>query len=65
MKKIILTITCMLITGFATAQNATYAPTAKKYTSAELNTTTTEIYIGLKNLSNTNNYWYYGEVKLC
>ena len=61
MKRLILSITCMLFMSIAVAQEVTYAPTTKKYTSAELNTTTTEIYIGLKNLSNTNNYWYYGK----
>ena len=61
MKKLILSITCMLFMSIAVAQEVTYAPTTKKYTTVELNTTTTEIYIGLKNLSNTNNYWYYGK----
>lgn len=60
MKKLILTITCMLFMGFATAQEETYAPTTKKYTSAELNAVTSETLIALKNLSRTNNYWFYG-----
>ena len=60
MKKLILTITCMLFMSFATAQEVTYAPTTKKYTSAELNAVTSETLIALKNLSRTNNYWFYG-----
>lgn len=60
MKKLILTITCMLFMGFATAQNVTYAPTTKKYTSAELNAVTTATYIAIKNLSATNNFFFVG-----
>ena len=50
----------MLFMGFATAQNVTYAPTTKKYTSAELNAVTTATYIAIKNLSATNNFFFVG-----
>ena len=50
----------MLFMGFATAQNVTYAPTTKKYTSAELNAVTTATYIAIKNLSATNNFFFLG-----
>ncbi|MBO7231285.1 MAG: hypothetical protein J6V20_07770 [Bacteroidaceae bacterium] len=60
MKRLILSITCMLFMSIAVAQEVTYAPTTKKYTSAELNAMTTETLIALKNLSRTNNYWFYG-----
>ncbi|MBR4848477.1 MAG: hypothetical protein IKV07_03875 [Bacteroidaceae bacterium] len=60
MKKLLLTITFMLFVGIAMAQEVAYAPTAKQYTSAELNAVTTDTYIAIKNLSRTNNYWYFG-----
>ena len=60
MKKLLLTITFMLFVGVAMAQEVVYAPTAKQYTSAELNAVTADTYIAIKNLSRTNNYWYFG-----
>ena len=60
MKKLLLSITCMLFASITMAQNVAYAPTEQKYTAAELNALTVDTYIAIKNLSATNNYWYVG-----
>ena len=60
MRKLLLSITCMLFASIAMAQDVAYAPTEQKYTAAELNAATTDTYIAIKNLSRTNSYWYVG-----
>ena len=60
MRKLLLSITCMLFASIAMAQDVAYAPTEKKYTAAELNAAKTDTYIAIKNLSRTNSYWYVG-----
>ena len=59
MKKFLLTIALVLLSGVTMAQNS-YVVTETKITSAELNSATTPTYIAIKNLSATNHFYFVG-----
>ncbi len=59
MKKFLLSLALMLLSGAAMAQNYQYVVT-DAITSSELNGKTEATYIAIKNLSRTNNYYFVG-----
>ena len=60
MKKLLLSIAFILVASITMAQTNAYMPTEQRYTSANLNAVTTDTCIAIKNLSETNHYWYFG-----
>lgn len=58
MKKLLLTATISLLTGITMAQS--YSLTTKRISSGELNSKTESVLIAIKNLSNTNDYYFVG-----
>ena len=59
MKKFLLSLALVLVSGAAMAQS-TYKVTDEKITSGDLNGKTEATYIAIKNLSATNNYYFVG-----